>query len=406
MTISAIAILVVAGYYFRSRQSAPVSQPDQSGSLPLSGSPAQTAAPQTSLPDQSQQTTQTNVQKLNLVSQSQAVDFFVDKGSNVFIVQTDGKIVRVSGGKAEVISSGPLANIINASFSFDGKRIMAMIGGDPAGNKLEIFNTEDKTWRVYPNIVQSAAWSPNSHKIAFLSPGDSGALYLLDTDTPNVKPVMVVKILQEDMDLNWISPTRIFLSDPPSAGWNSSLWSFDMSKKSLSPVILDRLGLETTWSSSTLGTGIAMFSNSNGQGGQLQLVDQNGKQIQDFTFLTLPSKCTFYDKPVQTSGPSMSPATTTQSKVPLAPKTSLTMVCGVPRDIQLLASSPLPDAYQKKALFTSDNFFEIDISAGSVKNIFNDNSKNVDSSAIKIFNQTLFFINRFDQKIYSLSLPK
>jgi len=405
MTISAIAILVVAGYYFRSRQNAPVSQPDQTAGLPASADQTgQASATQTV--SQGQQTTQAAVSKLISVSQGQALDFFVDKGSNVSMIQPDGKIVKISGGsKAESVSSGPVSNITNASFSFDGKKVLAII----SGTRLQVFNMDNNTWKTYDYSydVRSAAWAPDSHKIAFLSYGTGAGLYILDTDSVNAKPVLQAKLRQEDMSLDWVYSSRIFLSDAASANWKSSLWSFDITRKTLSPILLDKPGLETAWSSSTSQTGIALISGSNGQGGQLQLIDQNGNQTQALNFLTLPTKCTFYDKPIQVSGASTSTtATTTQLKASSAPKTKLTMVCGVPRDAQPLMSNPLPDAYQKKSFFTSDNIFEIDISSGDINTVFNDATKNIDSSDVKVFNQSVFFINRFDQKIYSVQLPK
>lgn len=406
MTVSAIAILVVAGYYFRSRQSVPASQPDQSAGLPIAADQAgQLPATQTqsTTGTQGQQATQQSASKLTLVSQNPALDYFVDKGTNVFIAQPDGKIVKISGGsKAEAMSSGPISNIISASFSFDGKMVLAII----SGNKLEVFNADNKTWRLYNYAVQSADWAPDSHRIAFLSPGETGALYLLDADSANASPVLLSRIRQEDMNLNWMYPTKIFLSDSPSANWNSSLWSFDVSKKTLSPMILAKPGLETAWSSSTPAVGIALISNANGQGGQLQLVDQSGIQTQALNFLTFPSKCSFYNKPVQAPAAATSVAATTTAKTIQAPKTKLMMVCGVPRDVQPLMNNPLPDAYQKKSFFTSDNFFEIEVATGNVNTVFNDETANADSSDLKIFNQSVFFINRLDQKIYSVSLPK
>ncbi len=412
LTVSAIAILVVTGYYFRSRQEAPAPQTTETAGLPAaSGTPTET----TQTPGQTgqtgtvsqllgQQATQT-AQKLVLIAQNQVLDYFADKGSNVFMIQPDGRVVRASGGKAEVISSGPVANIVKTSFSFDGKRIMA-ITGSSSGNKFQVFNVDDKTWKTYVNIIQDAAWAPDSHKIAFLTTGDSSSLFTIDADGAAAKPVEIMKIRQEDMNLNWVAASRLLMSDSPSAGWTSSLWSVDIAKKTIVPII-SAPGLETAWSSSTLASvGIVMSSNLNGQGGQLQLVDQSGKQTQAFSFMTLPSKCAFYDKPIQSAGPTTSPTSTAAAKAPTAPKANLTMVCGIPRDSQILGGSQLPDSYLKKSVFTSDNFFEIDVATGTVKSIFSDSSKDIDSYKLKIFGQSLFFINRFDQKVYSVALPK
>jgi hypothetical protein len=75
----------------------------------------------------------------------------------------------------------------------------------------------------------------------------------------------------------------------------------------------------------------------------------------------------------------------------------------VPRNQNVLAASPLPDLYDQKGLFTSDNIYRINISSGNIDTLFNDQNQNIDVSKIKIFNNNLYFINRLDQKLYSLS---
>ena len=82
------------------------------------------------------------------------------------------------------------------------------------------------------------------------------------------------------------------------------------------------------------------------------------------------------------------------------------MVCAIPRDKNALDNNSLPDAYLKKALFTSDDFFEINVSTGEFKSVFSDDTKNLDADDVKIFNQSVFFINRYDKKVYSVALPK
>ncbi|MBI4085469.1 MAG: hypothetical protein HY432_03130, partial [Candidatus Liptonbacteria bacterium] len=382
-----MAIFAVGGYYLRSRQSGtntPPLQEGQTGSLP----PGQAADGQNS----SQQ--DANGSGLTIASQSRALDYFVDASKNVFVIQPDGQVIKSSDGRDEKISEGPIAGITGASFSFDGKKIMATIGGG-SQVKIEIFDVEQKIWRLLPNIAQSPVWSPYNHQLAFLSKvGDSTALYTLNADDPKAKPVEATRIRQQDMVLDWVSRSKILLGDAPNSQWASSLWVFDTAKKTVSPVLLDKNGLQTTWDSSQT-TGFAFYSNENSYtGGQAWLIGQDGKRIQRMNLLTLPSKCVFYDKPISSA------TSTTASE-----KTTLLLFCAVPRDKQAFENKPLPDAYLEKDLFTSDDLFEIEVFSGNLENIFGSSKIGVDADNLKVFGNSLFFTNRFDGKVYYVNLP-
>lgn len=411
-----IVALGIGGYYLRSRQESAAPPAQTENSLP----PAQTEEnqnttkqlPQTqqSSTTQTQQVGAVNGSKLNIVSQNQALDYFVDKGSNAFIFQPDGQVIRMSGGKAATLSNGSLANVMDASFSSDGKRIAARASDSLSGNKIHIFDVEKKIWSLFASAAQSPSWSPDSHKIAYLSSaGGTNTVYIADADDSRAKLIEVAKIRGEDITISWPVPSTIFLGDKPNSAWSSSLWSLNVSKKTLSSVLIDSPGLETSWSSSaTQIMGLAFSSNANGNGGKLQLINQDGKKLQTFDFITFPSKCAFYDKPIPQDSTKPSSVTSTSSKTaaPAVPKSFLTLVCAIPRDGDALNNSALPDAYLKKAIFTSDDFFEINVSTGEFKSVFSDSSKNLDADDVKIFNQSAFFINRYDKKVYSISLPK
>ncbi|MDO8664674.1 MAG: hypothetical protein Q7K44_03990 [Candidatus Liptonbacteria bacterium] len=409
--ILVVVALGFGGYYLRSRQESATAPTQTTNTLP----PAQTAENQAST---AQQTSTTQNQpagaiggsKLNIISQSQALDYSVDKGSNAFILQPDGRVIRMSGGKAESLSSTTLASITSASFSSDGKRIAAYASDSLSGNKIHIFDTEKKIWSLFPNAAQSFSWSPDSHKIAYLSlAGGINTVYIADGDNSRVKPSELIKIRGEDITISWPVPSTIFLGDRPNSAWNSSLWSLNISKKTISPVLTDLPGLETAWGSSTTQSmGLAFSSGTNGNGGKLQLINQDGKKLRTFDFITFPSKCVFYDKPVPQDSikPSSATSTSTKTVAPVVAKSFLTLVCAIPRNGDTLNNSPLPDAYLKKALFASDDFFEINVSSGEIKSVFSDSSKNLDADDVKIFNQSVFFINRYDKKVYSIALPK
>lgn len=55
------------------------------------------------------------------------------------------------------------------------------------------------------------------------------------------------------------------------------------------------------------------------------------------------------------------------------------------------------------SLFTSDDIYKINLATNAVNPIWSDQTQNMDVSNMKIFNGTLFFVNRYDQKLYGLT---
>ncbi len=406
-----VALIIFGGYYLRSRKESPAASRSALPTPQLGGLP--TVQPTSQLPanngSSSQQTTG-SVEKLTLVIDNPVLDYFVDAKNNPIFVQPDGQILKITAGETEILSASAMNNVVAASFSFDGKKILIVIGG-ASGRQASIFDTESKTWQPLPVTAQNPVWSPSDYQVAFFSnAGRVSALSVLDGANPATKPKEMLQLHQEDALLRWVSPDQILIADTVSALWSSSLWSFSPKKKSLSLLMQDQLGLETVWSPSLPVHGLMFSATVNGQGGQLRLLDENGRPLQLLNFLTLPSKCIFYDRPVavpQAISSSTPSSTSPASGTPDSRTTSAThasLICAVPRDRQSLDNAQLPDAYQKKDLFTSDGFFEINVDSGAVKTVFNDPTKNFDAADLKIFDQKLFFLNRFDNKVYSINL--
>ena len=69
-----------------------------------------------------------------------------------------------------------------------------------------------------------------------------------------------------------------------------------------------------------------------------------------------------------------------------------------------MSISHLPDDYNQMSLFTSDDIYRINLQSGAIDTTFKDPTQNMDISDVKLFNQTLFFVNRYDQKLYGVQL--
>ena len=418
ITIAIILVIggiIFLGFYLRSRNESPTpptATTTEPGNLPT------VQLPKTTGNTQNAGQTAGLIENLKLVVDAPVTDYFVDAKSTATFVQPDGQILKMGGGNAETLSASVIQNIARASFSFDGKKVLVTMGSS-SENQTSIFDAVQKTWQPLPQSVNGPVWSPDNYQVAYFSGAsgtDGSILFLLDAGgSTSTKPKVLLTLHQEDMTLDWLAPNRILIADKTSALSNSSVWSFDPVKKIISPVIQDQPGLETVWSSSPAQFGLMFSANQNQEGGRLRLVNASGNALKQLSFLTLPSKCVFYDKLVSASAQSASSTAKTSTSTlassssasPAASeilKSQTMLICAVPRDQLALSINTLPDAYQEKALFTSDDFFEINVNDGNVKTVFSDPAKNLDASNIKVFNQNIFFINRFDKKVYSLPL--
>lgn len=403
----------------------------QTGTLPATtgtGAPAGQATGGTVKPGT--QGALTKTPSLSLFSNEPALDYFIDSHGAGMIIEPDGEIAAVANKNADIISSLKIQNIINAGFSYDGTELLVNFG-DANNPQTSVFDTKTKSWMPLPVGMISPQWSPTDSRIIYLQNNADGTktLATIDTSKPknNSSTIMVLHI--QDVSLKWLSKNKILFYDAPSVYTFGSVWALDLQKKSMTPVIAEQRGAETAWSNTTTTTGIMLTGNTSQYGGQLQLVDGSGNRIQQLGFLTFPSKCLFSQFPIVSGTSTITLATTTTSTVATSTRIStstkttsstaastassiasstnpsyLALFCGVPRNQNALSSAKLPDDYEQMAFSTSDSIYRINTSNGNAESLFDDQSKNMDVSNLKIFNNSLFFVNHYDQKIYSLGL--
>jgi len=411
--IVAIALVVLIGYLLRYRAETPPLGTETPGGLPSPQTTTGQQPPSAGQQPSGQQTTGAGTaagyqpRKFGVVAQNQVVSYYVDDQNNVILVQPDGQIIKITRSEAVALSSSAIVNLIRASFSYDGKKILATFG-DVLNPQSSVFDVASKSWTPLQQNLKSPVWSPNNYQIAYfvdkvVDRNTASSLATLDISNSKSKPEELISIRAQDLSLDWLNPTQILISDKSSALSMGSLLGFDIKKKVFSIIVEEKVGLDSIWSGAT-NTGLVFSANINSRGGDLTLYNARGDLLRQFTILTLPSKCAF-DIRVASSTPATTikaTSTTPSSSSPTSAKS--TLYCAVPRDLQKFSTSRLPDEYEKEELFTTDDLYKINLENGDIEVIFNDISQNLDASLLKVFNQTLFFVNRFDQKLYALSL--
>jgi hypothetical protein len=405
-----LAIIVLLAFMFlRGGSTTPTSTTGTTGSLPGVGTqtgtgsgnnpPGGTVQPVSGIPTAAAGT-------LGITSNETASDYFVDAKNNVFLVEPDGKVGEVTNGQVNYLSSSAITGLISAGFSYDGT--MAFVNfGDPNDPQSSIFNITTKAWTPLPVGLISPEWSPSDYRIAYLlSASTTETLFTLDVSKTNAKPTALLTLDTQDLDLQWLSKTQIVLFDKPSALTVGSAWLFDLQKNTLSPIVFEWPGFEAAWTGSlatgTAPMGLAFQSTPSALGGHLQLIGLSGNTIRGLNFLTLPSKCLFNEDPAQAASSTTGSTTSTVATAPAAP--SLDLYCAVPTDQTSLGVARLPDVYDQMALFTADQIYRINTANGTTQTILGSQGPTLDVTDMKVFNNVLFFINRYDEKLYAISL--
>ena len=237
--------------------------------------------------------------------------------------------------------------------------------------------------------MQSPVWSPVNYQIAYLAPSNSGteSIVTINGGVANPKPLSLATLTMENMILQWPNKNDMIISDRPSSYTTGSIWLFNIPSKILSLAAYENLGVESLWNAS--GSALIFSAGSNNAGGQLVFQNVAGAQ-RTALFYNAPLKMRFWDS-----------RCCIRNSKPVRP-----IYCAVPSDQNTLSSVRLPDEYDQKIYFSDDDFYSINTNTGSLSRIFSSSvtNQNIDAMDMKVLNGILFFINRYDQKIYALAV--
>jgi hypothetical protein len=341
--------------------------------------------------------TQAGVNSFGALSNGPVLDYFIGAQNNITAIEPSGAIVSIANGQAATINSSTINDIISARFSYDGKKILVNFG-DPSMPQSSIFDLTSKTWAALPQGLQSPQWSPTNYQIAYFVNAAGGRITLATIDASNLKKagVAITSLHAADLALQWPTKNEFILSDKPSSQNAGSIWAFNSLTGTLTVLDDQTPGAESIWSNTTTAPlGLVFYDGAQGTGSILQLESLSGTTpVQPLNFLTLPSKCIFNSERTATS------TTATTSSAYLA------LYCGIPRTSSGFSSAQLPDDYETMALFTSDDIYKINTQTGSTQVLWSDQDQNMDVSDVKYFNNALFFVNRYDQRLYGLTFAQ
>lgn len=310
--------------------------------------------------------------KFGAETKNPVFDFWINSlTGTLYYLSPNGQVFRKTANGEELINSQALNQLNKVLPSPDGTSAIAEFNY-PERPTFSVFNTVTGSWRPLPENTVAAAWATSSQQLAYLE-NKNGAGSLKILNTASQKTQEIIKINLRDARLYWNKPSQILiLVSAPTVNYPSSLWSVDLKSKKLANLVKEENGLNFTWSSnSNFGLKFSVFRRVP----NLSLVNETGTVLSDFTFLTLPEKCVF-------EGPQI--------------------YCAVPRFLK--DGLILPDDYYKGSVYFQDDLYVFAAPSGRTDLIFSGQTNLIDARSLTLNNNKLYFINRYDNLVYGLSL--
>ncbi len=318
--------------------------------------------------------------------------YFADKDGGLVIVQPSGHIISIKDGKNILISETNVAEVFHTSFSYDGKKILVGFGGWNSP-QFSVFDTEKKSWQPLVAGVAAAAWNPTDLRVVYaLKKTGYTSLSTLDFGVSKLVAKEISRVHVEDLDFTWFGKDEIIFWNKGNSQVPASVWKLNVVSKKLTSLFLnkDSFGLIVDDKGENI---LASFDKTGSF--SLSFFGKQGEFLKELAVKTLPEKCDFdvEEETIKT--------TSTKAKDKVIQKTYL--YCSAPKNFDVITGKLLIEDYAKKQVFSLDNFFKFNVPSGAFVSVY-EGGESLDASETQVAGKKLYFINRYDDKLYSISL--
>ncbi len=308
------------------------------------------------------------------ISEETVFDFWTNPDTGeVFYFTPDGRVMNAKEGPDLEISKQTI-NALNFIEIGPKKQKVLAAFGDPQAPQWGIFDIIDGVWRPLPADIIKATWGDNEEKlITIVKSGNYQNFAEADiTQMPPSYQILARDLRLKDVKLTSLSDNRVVISELPSASYAGSLWQFDLKSLNLNLLIASEYGLDISWSDKK---DLAFLFGLNSG---FSILDDNLRVKIPVPFVTLPQKCT-----------------ADSSKI----------YCFVPQNIP--SDTTLPDDYLTEKFFSVDDLFVLGIDSEEFTKMISSNTAGVpavDAKNPRVSGNKIYFINRYDNGLYELSL--
>ena len=314
--------------------------------------------------------------RLSVVSDRQILRYWFDSSDHALhIFTTTGELLRVSQGEEErIFALGTPTSSVTPSPR--GEAIIIETGY-PTKPLFSVFNLTTRKTTFLPTGTTAAAWNPSGTEVVIMweAPAASRAsvgLYRVPLKT--FKPQLVLPITLFDIVLDWPQTNAVFVSTRFGGQTTGGLWRLDLQKKTMVAVLPEVSGFLTAWTVDG-----KYFFETDAKQRDVGLVQPATLSRLSTGLSSVPEKC--------------------------AGAAAGQFVCAAPA----LNNAPLnPLVYLQRAQHSTDTIILLSLRAGElIPSLVYDGlseQPSVDATQLRTIGNTLYFVNRYDQKLYSLPL--
>ena len=311
---------------------------------------------------------------IKLVSENAVFSYFVNsKTLAIYLVGKDGQIFKTLGvgQPTEIVNKQTLPNLNSVVASGDGTKLVATFNY-PLAPVVAVYDTAANTWERLPENTFATAFDPSSQKLVYIRTTTTGGeLNILDLTSKKATKIMNLAVI--DGNLTWVNKDEIILSQKPTQELTLESWLITLSKKTLTPLSGSSQAIMSLYGHSTYGLKLAYANTKKDL--KLFLTTPEGIELVILPFVTLPSKCALTEK---------------------------YLYCAVPSEYP--TGIKLPDDYLKRKFYSLDSIIKIDIDTLYPITLFDTTSAKVDAEQLIVSGEKLYFVNRYDDKLYEVKL--
>ncbi|MCX7616162.1 MAG: hypothetical protein N2Z68_02110 [Patescibacteria group bacterium] len=297
--------------------------------------------------------------------------------SDIFYLNEKGEIFKLKEpNQAESIASSSFGRPLRVIQNNQGDRVAVQFDS----GTVALFDVKAKSWQeLGGKEITDISFSPDGKKVAFLKEeikesDVKTSIFIKDLSSSKQPLTLVASLKIVDFNLLWPENNSLFLLPKPSYFFRGQAWKVDLKSKTITWLTAGN-GYSLLFSS-LANLGLQFTSAEKKSEMSVTVVDSNLKKLADLSFSTFKEKCAFSSSEKEVA------------------------YCAVPYFANKTSDLTLPDDFYKKGVYFKDRIYKIDLKNSVVESIFNLEDVSLDAIYLKEKNQQLFFINRYDDKLY------
>ena len=263
----------------------------------------------------------------------------------------------------------------------DGSKVLISYLTNPNSNnqKWIIYNSQDDSLTPLPESIVNATWgAKNSEIFAIIKNNNNFSLASIDLNKDLLLPNILLKNFNPlDAILKFVPPSNLYIIDRPSELIPSGMMVLDTKKLTLIQILKKQNGL---FIQTTENGDLAFYS----KGLTLNVLNLSTLNTTPIPISTVANKCDLNTN-----------------------ASSSNIFCF---GTGFMIDYPLSiDNYLQKAIYSVDTLYNYDTKSYNTNSLLISNTKIVppiDATEVKVIEGQVYFINRYDNSLYRLTLPQ